>query len=90
MSHLEKTIPLGTLPQRDAELARILDRMYTDLVNAVSSKPGVYLSTSVPSNSAEINKSFDTGDFWLKTDTNKLYQLTSRTTPTAVTWSILN
>lgn len=90
MSQLEARLALGTIPERDPELARILDQLYTSIVDVLSSKPQVYLSTAVPSNSAAINASFDTGDFWLKTDTNKLYQLTSRTTRTAVTWSILN
>lgn len=78
------------LPEELKKLYTQLDRMYSTLARGINVKTRTYTSTSAPSASAQINKEFDIGDSWIKTDTNKVYILTSRTSDIDVTWSLMN
>lgn len=70
------------------QLARQLDEMYTDIANALNRliKKDV-ISGSDPLANDQRNSFFSIGDITVRTDTNTAWIMTSRTTPTAVTWT---
>lgn len=69
-------------------LARQLDEMYTDIANAISIliKKDV-TSGADPAANTQRNSFFSIGDITIRTDTDSAWIMTSRTTPTAVTWT---
>lgn len=69
-------------------LARQLDELYTDIANAVNQAPKNYVSSNRdPDTSAQLNALFSIGDFYIRTDTDSAWIMTSRTTDIAVTWT---
>jgi hypothetical protein len=70
------------------QLARQLDEMYTDIVNALNLliKKNVISGADPPANDQR-NSFFSIGDITVRTDTNTAWIMTSRTTPNAVTWT---
>lgn len=72
------------------QLARQLDEMYTDIANSINSlvKRNV-VSGADPAASAQVNSFFSVGDITIRTDTNAAWIMTSRTTPEAVTWTLI-
>lgn len=72
------------------QLARQLDEMYTDIANALNLliKKDV-VSGNDPAANDQRNSFFSIGDITIRTDTDKAWIMTSRTTPTAVTWTLL-
>ena len=72
------------------QLMRALDEMYSDIANAITIliKRNVVSGMDAPAN-AQVNSFFSIGDIWVRTDTNKAWIMTSRTTPNAVTWTII-
>ena len=72
------------------QLARQLDEMYTDIANALSLliKKNI-LTGSNPAANDQRNSFFSIGDIAVRTDTDAAWIMTSRTTPTAVTWTLI-
>lgn len=72
------------------ELARQLDEMYTDISNAMNLfiKKNI-LNGSDPAANDQRNSFFSIGDITVRTDTDKAWIMTSRTTPEAVTWTLI-
>lgn len=72
------------------QLARQLDEMYTDIANALSVliKKNI-LTGSDPAAVDQRNSFFSIGDISVRTDTDAAWIMTSRTTPNAVTWTLI-
>lgn len=70
------------------QLIRALDEMYTDVANAISNlvKKNI-ISGANPAAVDQRNSFFSIGDITVRTDTNAVWVMTSRTTPEAVTWT---
>lgn len=74
------------------ELTRQLSTAYTDTALAVNRKSNKYATNGKnrpnvnPPANDQFNKNFDIGDFYVRTDTNTAWIMTSRTTSNAVTW----
>ncbi len=69
-------------------LARQLDEMYTDIASSVNNlvKKNIISGANPPANDQR-NSFFSIGDITVRTDTNAVWVMTSRTTPNAVTWT---
>lgn len=72
------------------QLARQLDEMYTDIANALSYvvRKNVISGANPPANDQR-NSFFSIGDITVRTDTNQAWIMTNRTTPNAVTWTLI-
>ena len=73
------------------QLARQLDEMYTDIANALTLlvKKNIISGANPPANDQR-NSFFSIGDITIRTDTNAAWIMTSRTTPNAVTWTLIS
>ncbi len=71
-------------------LSNQLSQMYTDIANAMSLaiKKNI-LTGSDPAANDQRNSFFSIGDIAVRTDTDKAWIMTSRTTPNAVTWTLI-
>lgn len=71
-------------------LANQLTQMYSDIANAVSVniKKNV-VSGADPAANEQRNSFFSIGDITVRTDTNTAWIMTNRTTPNAVTWTLI-
>ena len=71
-------------------LSNQLSQMYTDIANAISLaiKKNV-LTGAAPAANDQRNSFFSIGDIAIRTDTNQAWIMTSRTTPNAVTWTLI-
>lgn len=71
-----------------AELIRALDEMYTDIALSLNNlvKKNIITGANPPANDQR-NSYFSIGDITVRTDTNAVWVMTSRTTPNAVTWT---
>jgi hypothetical protein len=81
----------GAQLYKDApQLSRQLDEMYTDIAFAVNQliKKYVTQGADAPAN-AQLNSLFNIGDIYVRTDTNKAWIMTSRTSPNIVNWQII-
>ena len=80
----------GSVSRDNPPLARQLDEMYTDIANALSFLVKKNIVTGAdPAANEQRNSFFSIGDITIRTDTNKAWIMTSRTTPNAVTWTII-
>lgn len=72
-------------------LARQLDEMYTDIANAINNlvKKNI-LNGADPAANDQRNSFFSIGDIAIRTDTDAAWIMTSRTTPNAVTWTLIS
>lgn len=71
-------------------LVRQLDAMYSDISNAVlKSIQKRVIESSNPPSSDQVNRFFDIGDIWIRTDSNSAWIMTSRTNDTDVTWTLI-
>lgn len=90
-SNLPQTRNWGT-PTSDEQalLFRQLDNMYFDLANAINRliKKNI-ISGADPSANDQRNSFFSIGDITVRTDTDAAWIMTSRTTPNAVTWTLI-
>ncbi len=77
--------------QQMPSLARQLDEMYTDIANALNLlvKKNVISGANPPANNQR-NSFFSIGDITVRTDTNAVWVMKSRTTPNAVTWTLVS
>lgn len=85
----------ASLRNANPELVRQLSQSYNDTALVVNTKTSKYVTdgnlrphVNPPAN-AEFNKNFEIGDFFIRTDTNSAWIMTSRTTANAVTWTII-
>lgn len=71
-------------------LANQLSEMYSDFANAITYglKKNV-VSGADPAANDQRNSFFSVGDITIRTDNNKAWIMTSRTTPNAVTWTLI-
>ncbi len=71
-------------------LANQLSQMYSDIANAISLgiKKNVISGANPPANDQR-NSFFSIGDITVRTDTNAAWIMTNRTTPNAVTWTLI-
>jgi hypothetical protein len=73
------------------QLARQLDEMYTDIANALTFLVKKNILTGAnPAANDQRNSFFSIGDIAVRTDTNAVWVMTSRTTPNAVTWTLVS
>lgn len=72
------------------ELTRQLSDFGSDVAIVVNTKISrrVISGQDPPANDL-VNRNFDIGDVWVRTDANKAWMMTSRTTDTAVTWTLI-
>ena len=80
----------GAYSEDNAILIRALDEMYTDIANSVNNlvKKNI-ISGANPAANDQRNSFFSIGDITVRTDTNAAWIMTSRTTPNAVTWTLI-
>lgn len=71
-------------------LSNQLSQMYSDIANSLaqSVKKDV-VSGADPAANTQRNSFFSIGDITVRTDTNSAWIMTSRTTPNAVTWTLI-
>lgn len=78
------------------DLFRRLSDVYTDIAlvlnetSKVAISPNPKIQGSIAANppaSSDFNRAFDIGDKYVRTDTDAVWVMTSRTTPEAVTWT---
>lgn len=71
-------------------LSNQLSQMYSDIANslALSVKKDV-VSGADPVANTQRNSFFSIGDITIRTDTDSAWIMTSRTTPNAVTWTLI-
>jgi hypothetical protein len=74
----------------DNDLYNQLSKSYTDTADVLNTKVSkrVILDQDPPA-SAQINKNYDIGDVWVRTDADKAWMMTSRTSDIAVTWTLI-
>lgn len=84
-----------SLRNANPELTRQLSTAYTDTAQAVNTKISKYVTdgdqrphVDPPANS-EFNKNFEIADIYVRTDTDTAWIMTSRTTSSAVTWTLI-
>lgn len=71
-------------------LANQLSQMYTDIANTFTYAIKKDVVTGAdPAAVAQRNSFFSVGDITVRTDTNTAWIMTSRTTPDAVTWTLI-
>lgn len=72
-------------------LANQLSQMYTDIANSLTYvvKKNI-LDGADPAASSQRNTLFSIGDIAVRTDTDSVWVLTSRTSPEAVTWTLVS
>jgi hypothetical protein len=73
-------------PSLDNQLAQ----MYSDIVNALAQgiKKDVVTGAD-PAATSQRNSFFSVGDITVRSDTNRAWIMTSRTTPTTVVWTLI-
>jgi hypothetical protein len=74
----------------DNDLYNQLSKSYTDIADVLNTKVSkrVILDQDPPA-SDQINKNYDIGDVWVRTDADKAWMMTSRTSDIAVTWTLI-
>lgn len=76
-------------------LTRQLSEAYGSTARVVNTKISKYTTDGIqkpnvdPPASSDFNKNFEIGDIYVRTDTDSAWIMTSRTTSTAVTWTII-
>ena len=88
MGRLPDTYNFGNLEDMDPEeLLRVLQRMYTDIANAVNSKPDLYQRNL----DGQTSDTFlAQGSININLTTDKVEMLTNHTSATTVTWKTLS
>lgn len=71
-------------------LSNQLSQMYTDIANALTFVVKKDVVTGAdPAANSQRNSFFSIGDITVRTDTNAAWIMTDRTTPEAVTWTLI-
>lgn len=72
-------------------LARQLDIAYTNIASSIQTLIKKNIVTGAdPAANAQVNRFFSIGDITIRTDTNAVWVMTSRTAPEVVTWTLLS
>ena len=72
------------------QLVRQLDDVYTDIANALAlTVKKDIINGADPAASSQRNAGFSIGDITVRTDTNKAWIMTNRTTPNDVIWTLI-
>lgn len=85
----------SSLRNNNPELTRQLSQAYSNTAFAVNTKVSKYVTNGVdkpnvdPPASSTFNQNFELGDIYVRTDTDSAWIMTSRTTATAVTWTLI-
>jgi hypothetical protein len=83
----------SALRNENPDLTRQLDQAYNVTAQAVNTKVSKYTTDGSskphvdPPASSDFNKNFDIADIYVRTDTDKAWIMTSRTTSSAVIWT---
>ena len=76
------------IQEMDSDLYNQLSKSYTDIVDVLNTKCSKrIISGQSPSASDQINRNYDIGDIWVRTDINTAWIMTGRTSDIAVTWT---
>lgn len=75
-----------TLSVENPDLYRQLNDVYSIIASNTNGKCNKASMLTAPQADNDVNKNYDIGDIWVNTQTNSAWIMTSRTTPTAVTW----
>lgn len=90
MTRMERRYNWGQeLSKESPNLYRQLNDVYTDIAEKSNGKSNKTQAESDPSANSPVNKNFDIGDIWVRTDTNSAWIMTSRTTAETVTWTAI-
>jgi hypothetical protein len=83
------------LRNENPDLYRQLSEMYNSIAGVLNTKVSKYVTNGssrpnvdAPANS-QLNANYEIGDIYVRTDTNRAWIMTSRTTITAVTWTVI-
>ncbi len=85
----------AALRNQNPELTRQLSESYASTAFVVNTKISKYYTDGIqkphvnPPANSDFNKNFEIGDVYIRTDTNTVWMLTSRTTSEAVTWTLI-
>jgi hypothetical protein len=85
----------SAIRNQNPELTRQLSDAYSNTAYVVNTKTSKYDTDGKqrahvnPPASSDFNKNFEIGDFYIRTDTNAAWIMTSRTTSRDVTWTLI-
>jgi hypothetical protein len=86
----------GSALQNDnPELTRQLSQAYSNTAQSINTKTSKYVTDGIqrphvdPPVDSAFNTNFDIADFYVRTDTDTAWIMTSRTSSTAVTWTLI-
>lgn len=83
----------SSLRNSNSELTRQLSTAYSDTAQVVNTKISKYFTNGTsrphanPPANDDFNKNFEIADVFVRTDINRAWMMTSRTTANAVTWT---
>jgi hypothetical protein len=89
MPTLSRTFNWGSkIQSMGNDLYNQLSKAYTDTSTVLNTKSSklVISGSDAPANS-QVNRNYDIGDLCVRTDTNKAWIMTNRTSDVAVTWT---
>lgn len=66
-----------------------LNDSYTNIARIMNTKASKNVTTTNPEADAQVNMNYDIGDLWINQSANSAYIMTSRTSSTAVTWTLI-
>lgn len=91
MTRLNETYNWGNeVSDENPHLHRKLSDVYFDIAKTANGKSNKNVTTATnPPADDDVNKNFDVGDVWVRTDSNSAWMMTSRTSATACTWTII-
>lgn len=89
MPRLSQTYTWGYgVKEQNKDLYNQLSESYENIALVVNTKISKRVIENVdPPANNEINRNFDIGDIWVRTNIDRAWIMTSRTTDTAVTWT---
>ncbi|MEN8236140.1 MAG: hypothetical protein ABFQ95_01105 [Pseudomonadota bacterium] len=89
MSFLAEEFNFGReMEQDNKQVTDTLDEMYRDVATTVNRKPNIVIRENAVPTASDYR--YSVGTFWLNQNTAKLYILDSKSSPTTVSWTILN
>jgi hypothetical protein len=83
----------SAVKNENPELARQLSQAYGVTARSINDRPAKYFTDGIqkpnvnPPANDPFNQNFEIGDIYIRTDTNSVWMMTSRTSSTAVTWT---
>lgn len=88
MTRLDERYNWGSeVSKENPQLYRQLNDVYFDIAKTSNGKSNKNVTQTDPPADDPVNKNFDIGDLWIRTDTDSAWIMTSRTSAEAVTWS---